>query len=289
MQTINKISNFTENKPLNKNFRYLTPEEIKRKYVSLFYDFRKRGYKLKLILLLIIIPASYKSYHEVNAFNQNQINAHSNSAMSHYTIILIAIGLTISYILIALTLNSMYFVNSKYINASKCSFKDDLFYCFKQEIPELTEYSFLQKIHPRTFYASKLFKNKYSDYNGDDWMHGCYNGIEFVLCELHVFNLFKPIFNGIFVRCIFDKLIDHQLIKLTQINNSIYPITTDFSNKYNSDIQFSNIENNLFISFSLKGYFFENEKIETINKIDKDVNMLKDIINVVKNIIDNNK
>jgi hypothetical protein len=193
---------------------------------------------------------------------------------------------------IILTINSITFVNSHKVRSVKQNFKNDFFQCVKQEIPEFVSYIPAQKIHPRIFYSSSLFRRRYDDYIGDDWISGHYKGIPIELCELHVFKLFKVTFNGIFVRCKFSKIFERTVVHFSNrlaLTGVCSPVITEqiikFCEKNNATVHLSYIQNNIFIAFNLKGSFFENKNRKTIDKLDKDFFMLQEIAEIMRTII----
>ena len=189
----------------------------------------------------------------------------------------------------ALTINSKNLLLTKTNFSLKASFKHDLYIYLKQEIPEITNYIFYEKIHENIYYNSMLFKRKYDTYIGDDWIAGSYNGVQFELCELHVYFLLENIFNGIFIRCKFEQKIETKIINIDNLSESIQAAIRVFESKYSSTIRLSNIYTNTYIAVCLKGYFFENDNYEMIEKISNDVVMLKEIVEIIKLVIDQRK
>lgn len=200
--------------------------------------------------------------------------------MPHSQIIIITIGVGLAMILIVLTINSFSFINSWKAKSFKYYFKTELFDCIKAEIPEICDYVYNQKIHPKVFYNSNLFKSKYSDYIGDDWIRGWINEKSFEMCELHVFNLFKSIFSGIFIKI----KVNGETININSNKASIKEYILDFEAKYNGKVLISQNIDDIFLAIEMRGKFFEADNPRMIKLSNENVIMLKNIVDLIKKI-----
>lgn len=259
----------------------MTIQELQKKYLSIYNDFRKAGFRNKIILLLLTIPAILYSYLVLDGKYHRY---HWGSFMPHSQIIIITIGIGLAIFLIILTINSFSFINSQKAKSFKYYFKAEMFDCIRYEIPEICDYIYNQKIHPKVFYNSNLFKSRYSDYVGDDWIRGQINNISFEMCELHVFNLFKNIFSGIFTRI----RTDEYLINITDSMTQNKEYISDFEVKYNGKVLTSQNQNEIFIAIEMKGKFFEADNQKTIQLSNENVLMLKDVVELIKKITTTN-
>ncbi len=86
-------------------------------------------------------------------------------------------------VLAILTTNTISFVNSQRVRAIRNSFKKELFECIREQIPEIKDYCYYHKIHPKYFNDSGLYKSAHSDYIGDDLFLGNIKGSKFEICE----------------------------------------------------------------------------------------------------------
>lgn len=260
----------------------MTSKELQDKYLSVYYSLKNIGFKNKLILLVLTIPSVLLMYRFLDVkFNRY----HLGKLIPHNQIVIITICIGIALILTILTIKSFSFIHTQNAKSFKHYFKTDLFDCVRSEIPEVNDYKYNQKIHPKVFYNSNLFKSKFSDYVGDDWIRGQINNIPFEMCELHVFNLFENIFSGIFTRIgIYDASIS---ITEILVHNKIH--ISDFEEKYHAKILVSQNQNGMFIAIKMNGIFFEANNPQTIKSTDANVKMLKDIIDLIKRIIGANK
>lgn len=232
------------------------------------------------MLFLAIIPATLYGYLELEKrYYRFQWYKH----MPHSQIVWTAIGIGLAMVFLLLTIRSFSFINARKARSFRFCFKQELFDCVKTEIPEICDYRYNQKIHPSIFYKSGLFKSKYSDYTGDDWIIGQTNNALFDMCELHVFNLFKDIFSGIFIRIRMNTAPDYLTgnLKLTE------EIILAFEEKYNGKVLTSQIGKEMYIAIKLKGKFFESINPRAIEMSNTNVQMLKDIVGLVKRITDN--
>lgn len=255
----------------------MTIQELQKKYLTIYNSLKIAGFINKITLLLITIPALLSAYH----FLDDEYHIHHwNRFMPHSQILLIILVIALVLILIIFTINSFSFINPRNDTSFRWDFKSELFDCAMSEIPEIYDYINNQKIHPKVFYNSGLFKSEYSDYVGDDWIRGHFNEISFEICELHVFNLFKNIFSGIFTRIKIPE--DSINIKLSKAQNSAYILA--FEAKYAARVLTSQKLNEIFIAIKMDGKFFEADNPRKIESADENILMLKDIVDLIKKI-----
>jgi len=260
----------------------MTIKDLQEKYTGMLKVFIWKGIMYKILLTLLLIPASLYIYCEVVSYN----SVYNKGGITNNTIIIITVLLYLILAISVITINTMLFVNTAAINSFNSSFKKDLFIHFQNEIPELLDYRYNQKISDMVFYESELFNDSFTDYNGDDWMHGRYKNLDFSLCELHVFSLFKQVFNGIFVSIFIENSLSNTAVARIKDLEEIEAHISTFEEKYNSHIKVSHTNNHIYLALGLEGYFFENSGRAAINKLEKDVEMLKNIMSVIRIIID---
>jgi len=224
---------------------------------------------------MLSFPAVIYAYYDV----QGRYQDHEGEFPHEYMFYLSA-ALLIIIIINILTINTISFVNSRRIRNIKFQFKKELFECVCKQAPEIKKYLYYQKIHPRYFFASGLFKSVHTDYIGDDLFYGEYKGFAFEICELHVFKLFKQIFDGVFVRIKSGS----SKISADCINMSILPKLDVLDKKYQIKAKFSST-NDIYLAFGKRGKFFENENIREISELEEDIGFLSDIVNLTKEII----
>ena len=258
--------------------------QLKIKYLNFYNDFKKRGSGNKILLLLMLLPPCYYVY---ILFNQRYFDGQWYKYMPYSSLLLIVVLFTLFWMTLALTINSISFVNIKKVRSLRNNFKYDFYSLIKTEIPEIKDYIFNQKIHVKTFKNSHLFDNNFCDYIGDDWFKGKYKDAWFELCELHVFRLFKNIFHGIFVHCKFETSAENRILKLSDLTDDLTKKILDFECKFFARIKISNIKNNLYIAAMKNGRFFESKNSKSIEKIETDHQMLIDLIYIIKAIIEN--
>jgi len=100
------------------------------------------------------------------------------------------------------------------------------------------------------------------------------------MCELHVFNLFKNIFSGIFTRIKIPE--DSINIRLSKAQNSAYILA--FEAKYAARVLTSQKQNEIFIAIKMNGNFFDADNPKRIESADENIVMLKDIVDLIKKI-----
>jgi hypothetical protein len=189
-------------------------------------------------------------------------------------------GLALIPLAIILSINTLSFVNSQRTVRLKFNFKKDFFKYVQTQIPEIKKYLFNHKIHPKHFYASGLFNSLHSDYIGDDLFFGEYQGTVFEICELHVFNLFKPVFDGLFIRIIGTSLrYDPNTLIKAVINQKKIP-----EDRHHIKINFS-ANTDIYLAVKCRGKFFESDTIHEIQKLEVEMELLSDLVTLVKEII----
>jgi hypothetical protein len=255
----------------------MTVSEIKEKYRTKFEIVLRVGHRKRLILIGLIIAAPFVAY--VKAIGRS----HSGITEEELLMSLLAYIVIIAvFVAVVLTINPMSFINQLNRNKFRFAFKKDLEAYLKQDIPEITDYLYLRRIDAPTFKASGLFTHKYSDYQGDDWLKGVYRNVKFELCELHVFNIFKPIFSGFFVKC---KL---GCDALTQPEEQIASSIVSLKSKYNVTVNLSEVQGNIYMAIGVDGQLLENNSRKSIENVERDIALIKDIVGLVKVVVDAN-
>lgn len=255
-------------------------EELQKKYSLILSRLKVVGFRNKLVLFLLSFPASLYAYFYMDSCF---FKFHLGKEMPHSLFIVLMIGLEILMALAIFSMKSISYVNSRRVNMFKLHFKAELFEYIRREIPEIDNYLFNQKINPRIFYESTLFEAKYGDYKGDDWVRGHFANASFELCELHVFNLSKRIFFGIFA---WLRSKANSVDFAGNLKKHSVSILT-FEKTYGATILTSSINDRVFVAFKMEGKFFEADTIESIRAVSRDVQMLKDIVGLLKLICSN--
>jgi hypothetical protein len=251
----------------------MNTRELQKKYLTIYDNLKSKGAQNKVLMLLLTIPASFYAYLVLESHNWEKYTP-------HYQIVLTMFGMAFVMILIVLSIKSFSFVNWRKTNSFKYYFKTELFDAIKSEIPEICAYVYNQKIHQKIFDHSKLFKSQFSDYIGDDWITGRFNENTFEMCELHVFNLFKNIFSGIFTRI---KVHTNSINILENIALNRQCIS-DFEAKHKAKVIASQNQREIYVAIKMNGNFFEGDNPKMIKSIENDITMLKDIISLLKRI-----
>ncbi len=249
---------------------------LQQYYRTAYCNFRRNGRKNKILLLFLSIPAVIFAYYDVD-----RRWAYYEWDFPHeylYYLCLIMLGMISITIL---TMNTISFVNTHRVNKLRFHFKKELFNCINEQIPEIKGYRFNHKIHPRYFDDSGLYKSVYTDYIGDDLFHGEYLGSTFEICELHVFKLFKQVFDGLFLRI---NLHVHSL-QPDDMNNRLLAIQTTFKNNYSLKFVFKN-SGIIYTTVKIRGKFFEQTNLREIDELGNEIIVLSDIVKMTKRIID---
>jgi hypothetical protein len=246
-------------------------QELQKKYLTIYESCKNVGVKNKVLMLFLTFPATLYAYFFLEGHRWERF-------MPHWQIVVITISILLVMILMIISIKSISFINSRKARSFKYYFKTELFDCIKNEIPEICDYVFNQKIHPKIFYNSNLFKSRYSDYIGDDWIRGCFDKITFEMCELHVFNLFKNIFCGIFVKI----GINTDSVDATDNIHKNKKYISDFEGKYKAKVLTSCGQRDFFVAIKMNGKFFEADNPRQIKSIDAHVLMLKDMVDLIK-------
>lgn len=252
-------------------------DNIEKEYLQLFHLLNRQGVKNKLLVLLMMIPAFFLGYIFINPM---LVMAVEEGELKAGHIFLFIAAVAVFWIAILLLTKSLTFVGSGKLYYFRKEFKKQLYACIKEEIPEIKECSANKKMHPRDFYASGLFIYKFDDYLGDDCMKGSTADLHFDICELHVRRLVESIFNGIFVKCQIDR--PAAVINLADLQRSV--VVSEFQEKYKAQIKLSMSGNHLYMAVDMKGYFFENTSKGNLEKLDSDLVMLKDLVNIIKRV-----
>jgi len=255
-------------------------QHIKAKYLSIYDEFRKKGSNNKiLLLLLLLIGLAYAFLEMKDGYYRFKLD----EKMSYKTLILIFLIFSMCWMIMILFTNSISYLNKRKVESLKYHFKQAFINRVKTEIPEIKDYIPNQKIHPKIFNDSGLFGTGYSDYIGDDWIQGEYKNVHFEMCELHVFRLFKNIFHGMFVRCRFPYIVNN--IDIIHNDNKIRNLMNNYENKYSAIIKLVVKNNNLYIAVERKDKFLRCDKAKHINYVDYDFNLLKDLVQIIKDDI----
>ncbi len=257
----------------------MTIPEVIQRYSTVYNKTVAKGRRNKIIFILLLIPATLYAYSE---FLHRRKFRWLRKELSDVESIYVYVALGLLCLTLALLLKSSSFISRKQSRCLDLSFKHDLSECIRQNIPEITEYLHIRKIDPLTFKASGLFNQKYSDYKGDDMLKGVYRNVKFELCELHVFNVFKPIFSGFFVKC---KL---GCDALTQAEKQIGSSIVSLKRKYNVTVNLSEVQGNIYIAIGVDGQLLENNSRKSIENVERDIALIKDIVGLVKVVVDAN-
>lgn len=259
-------------------------EELKNHYLNIYTEFRKRGFRYKMSLLVTLVPVFIFYLYKYYSRN-NYIDFQDQKTIIY--LILVVIGIYVFFGINLLVLDSMTFISQRKVVAMKNNFKHELRAIIETEIPEITEYIYYQKIHPNTFFSSGFFKSRNDEYLGDDWMKGSYKDVSFELCELCVYKVYKRTFNGIFVHLNFELDKENKKLTINDFGKEAQELMTQFMNTFNAEIRISNVDYKMYMLIKIKGIFFENKNVKSILKLDKDIDMLKDIVKILKLVIDN--
>lgn len=251
--------------------------ELQQKYLTLYKHFRRMGIRNKLYMILLTLPAVIYAYLELDGKYKHH---HLDKSISHASVVWISIGMEVFMLLLLISIRSFAFVNLRRTKGFTYHFKNELFAWLQTEIPEIDEYIYNQKIHPDIFYRSGLFKSKHSDYVGDDWIKGHFGDIRFEMCELHVFNLFKNIFSGIFVRIRLCSGTDLPKEVVMSGNTAL----ANFETKYKARVLSSQQGKDVFLAIKMNGKFFEGNTPRLIQSVDNHVALLKDLMGLLKEV-----
>ncbi len=254
----------------------MNAQELQKKYLTTYHRLKNIGFRNKLFLLLMIFFGTLYLY---KYLNREYYIHHWSQDIPHSEIIVLSIAVGIISILTLLLMKSFSFVNTRRVNTYKRIFKKDFIDCVSNEIPEIEEYIYYQKLHPQIFYDSNLFNSKYSDYVGDDWIKGRYDEIYFEMCELHVFNLFKNVFSGIFAKISITNPID--ITESIALNKDYI---TYFEAKHKAEVLASQRQDEIFVAIKMDGDFFEADNPKMIKSVEENILLLKDIIHLSKTI-----
>jgi hypothetical protein len=250
-------------------------KNIQQYYSSVFYSLRRNGLKNKLLLIILSIPAVFYAYYDVNARYQYYDWDYPHECLYYLCGVLLVIIL-----LAILTINTISFVNSQRVRGIRKSFKKELFECISEQIPEIQGYCYNKKIHPKYFKDSGLYKSTHTDYIGDDLFNGEYKCSKFEICELHVFKLFKQIFDGLFIRI----QINLSSIQSKEVDACLVSTLSMFKETYNINVKVSN-SNVIYVAVKHHGKFFEQSNLREIGVLGDDIIVLSDVVKLTKGII----
>ncbi|MGV3632551.1 MAG: hypothetical protein ACO1O6_15195 [Bacteroidota bacterium] len=161
-------------------------------------------------------------------------------------------------------------------------FKQEFFDLACKNIPELDQHNPIQKLHPALFRESGLFSDWYEAYTGDDFMSGVYRGKRFDLGELHVLNSFKTFFRGIYLVVYIKTEIPDIPGKLKEIIASEESARLAAGHKTKMTCH----EGRFYLAVSREELLFENHDQRHIEKLDKDLALLKAVVDLGKKAIE---
>lgn len=226
--------------------------------------------------MLLSIPACIYAYFDVNARYEDGSWEYPHEYL--YYLCGVVCIMTMGAIL---SVNAVSFINSGRVRKVRFRFKEELSACIRTQIPEITHYQSDRKIHPRYFAQSGMFTTNYSDYLGDDLFSGEYKDCRFDICELHVFSLFKAVFDGLFVHIFTPKGKDFHtpMVQMIEVYRNRLPDGLNIQGHaaFNGDI---------YMAFHHKSTFFEENKIKEIKVLDQDVLILTEMIQCIKQVIE---
>jgi hypothetical protein len=255
-------------------------QELKNKYLIIYKDLKTTGSIYKLVVLLMLFLGLLRTFF---LMNEKYYTDDWYKYMSHGLFLFLLLGLAVFWTGVLLISNSVSFVNYKRVNSFKYDFKQEFMQYAETEIPEINFYVFNQKMLPAVFNDSRLFSSRYSDYYGDDFIRGDYRDVGFEMCELHVFRLFSGIFHGIFVKCKFQSPLIND--KAYSINDTVSGLVSRFEETYNTKIETSVIQDDVYIAVHLKDKFLKCDNERQIENMDHDFNLLNDLIQLIKEVI----
>lgn len=245
------------------------------KYAKIHYALRKEGIKQKIVFIGLGIIGS-----AVAAAN---IFPYLGRVEYFIPIFLIAF-LIINLVLI--TIKSALLVSHRKLLFFRNRFKNDFAELVTSEIPEIQSFRFNRRIHPIVFLQSGLFPNKYSDYQGDDYIIGHYRQMKFELSELHILRTFSVLFSGFFAHLVFPEKIELSDRKMIQLNQKTKEQIHSFETTHKAHIHIKTSENQIYISFEMKGEFFESNDLKSTSRLQMDLDLLKEMIEILKAITD---
>lgn len=251
-------------------------DQIKKKQAEIHRKFVREGRYYQLICVLAIYPLMYLFYWLYSPERQKRDHLDDTTVIFY----LIVIGAVMASVI--LFTHPVRFINDYRVRRQNRLFKADFFDLACQYIPELDQHNPIQKLHPALFREACLFSDWYEAYTGDDFMSGIYREKRFDLGELHVLNSFKTFFRGIYLVVYFKKEIDDIPGKLNQINNSEEFLKL----AANYEIKKTYRDGRFYLAVSREELFFENHNNRHIDKLDKDLAILKAVIDIGKKAID---
>lgn len=270
----------------------MTSQEIVDKHIGIFKSQRSEGVIAKFIILFLLIIAFIYSYYDLRAtFEVKNIGEDFKEEQIVPTLAVTCLFFSV----LLLFSKSIKYVYPPKLKSARRKYKKDIYNFIISEHPEITEYSPNQKINPKEFYTSKLFKTEPEDYKGDDWLTASYRGHKVVMCELRVSRLFKKIFTGLFVKCSNIKRSIPNPISFSHL----YPISgerqyfssdtikyiSNYCKKYESGICVSTVDHALYIGIERNKNLFERTSLEAIKNLPEEFEIFKSNFEIIKCII----
>lgn len=250
-------------------------DHIKKKQAQIHRKFVREGWYYKLICLLTIYPILYLCYLMYGPDRQRRDRL-DDTTLIYF---LLVIGLIMALIIVFT--NPIKFINDYRVRRENRLFKKDFFDLASQYIPELDQHNPVQKLHPALFRESGLFSGWQEAYTGDDFMSGIYLGKRFDLGELHVLNSFKTVFRGIYLAVYIKTEPVDIPDKLKQINSSEEFLKLAAAYEIKSAYR----EGRFYLAVSREELFFENHNKQHIEKLNKDLALLKAAVEIGKKAI----
>jgi hypothetical protein len=257
------------------NTKTLSATNLMYQYAKVHYALRKEGKKHKVIFIgLGIIAAAFAAalfalyYRRVEYF------------IPFFTIAFLLLGL------ILLTIKSTQLVSNRKLMFYRNRFKNDFAALVTSEIPEIESFRFNRRVNPLIFIQSGLFPKKYSDYQGDDYIIGHYRQMKFELSELHVLRTLTVLFSGFFAHLVFPEKIEIGEHRMKQLSPKTQGQIHHFETSHKAHIHIKPAENQLYISFEMKGEYFESIDLKSTFRLQMDLDLLKEMIEILKAITD---
>jgi hypothetical protein len=251
--------------------------KLKDKYWLDFSDIKSSARWNKLLLIFLIIEWVVNSaFH----FDRNLTILENIKLFSKSGLFLFSVIFTVVVLLLAITTNTLAFVNTKKLQEYRYHFKKDIINSVRLAFPEIQNYVFYQKLSRNYFVNSKLFKKNFQEYQGDDWLKCNYNGIDYEFCELNVYNVFRTVFHGIFIVGYFPEGVDDQREKIAALLN-------EFMKTNNKKAVFSTAQEYLYIAIHLDTTYLECENEKQVLNVENEIKFTENILLLMRGIIDN--
>lgn len=107
-------------------------------------------------------------------------------------------------------------------------------------------------------------------------------GCRFDICELHVFSLFKSVFDGLFVHIYFGK-------EMVNENNKLEQLIETYRNQMNEEVDIKGhvaFLGDVYLAFQHKSSLFEKNSGKEIRALDQDVLTLEGLVQLIKQVIE---